>query len=98
MAKKGSANATKKASSKEGPKVAFPPRAVSDGCECGVVGWWASLAMQASGGGALALEPSESALAIGVKVPYLVSDTQLSLSENLSFYRKKEMVVLTHVR
>ena len=83
MAKKGSANATKKASSKEGPKVAFPPRAVSDGCECGVVGWWASLAMQASGGEAL--EPSESALAIGVKVPYLGSDTQLPFFENCSF-------------
>ena len=85
MAQKGSANATKKASSKEGPKVAFPPRAVSDGCECGVVGWWASLAMQASGGEALALEPSESALPICVKVPYLWSDTQRPFCENLSF-------------
>ena len=28
-------NATKKVSSKEGPKVELPPRAVSDRCECG---------------------------------------------------------------
>ena len=66
--------------------MAFPPRAVSDGCECGVVGWWASLAMQASGGGALALEPSESALPICVKVPFLGSDTQLLFFEHFSFW------------
>ena len=53
--------------------------------------------MQASGGGALALEPSESALAIGVKVLYLGSDTQLLLLEHFSFWDEDKEWLSSHM-
>ena len=66
--------------------MALPPRAVSDECECGVVGRLQPCKPEVG-----AFEPSESALAICVKVLYLQSPTQLPFSEEKNSNEKGEL-------